>query len=304
MRFSRFLALPARRHRLRPSRGRGGRGGFTLVELLVAMTVLLVLVGILLGVFNATATSWQRGETRADGFREARAALALMARDLGGTVPPMRAASANNAGNPGSPLVPSLVLDRHPDDAADGGGDNPNEQAHCLTLTPNRPARSGAVTTALCAVSYFCRWDAKRTTWSLARRLVDSDATFQRLRGASGGPSPLPFAAVFKREPATLTDHDDIAAYVWDLQFRVPGNLQLPAPAPAGAYAVDPPYSDRLPPYVEIRFKALSAAAGARLRGEATPGTWTDPESALYRTVIRPGAQQFVQRVPLHTAVP
>ena len=58
------------------------RGGFTLVELLVSIVVLTMLTLALFNVLNATTTSWNRTEQRTDSYREARAALDVIARDL------------------------------------------------------------------------------------------------------------------------------------------------------------------------------------------------------------------------------
>ena len=46
-----------------------------------------------------------------------------------------------------------------------------------------------------------------------------------------------------------------------------------------------------MPPYVEIRFKALSPTAARQLRGNGnvTKKTWADPTQPIYRNVILPG---------------
>lgn len=326
----------------RTALGRRGRA-FTLVELLVSITILTVLVGVLFQVFNATVTGWQRAENRTDAFREARAALALMARDISQTIPPTLFTPRSNPPNPltdvAQPAFPTLILDRYRNDDPAAKDDDiatvkndPFEQLHCLTLVSN------VEPSALCAVSYFCRWDDNKKTYSLARRLVGSTDTFNRFKTAtaahtttSGTPptqtfTPLVFLNLFLRvsDPKSsevdaaikIPDANDLATYVWDLQFRVDTNLkfqpttvgsaQTPATDHATStrtYAInDPgiPNPNALPTYVEIRFKALSANAGARLRGSATRQTWTDTSTALYRTAILPASQQFVRRVPLN----
>ena len=320
-----------------PRRRQGTPGSrppaFTLVELLVSITILTVLVGVLFQVFSASATGWQRAESRADAFREARAALGLITRDLSQTIAPTLFTPTTPANSPLQPLYPTLVLDRYPGNDTDiATKDNdPFEQVHCLTLVPN------ATPSALSAVSYFCRWDDTKKTYTLARRVVNSTNTFNRFKTATnahttttGTPptstfsSPLAFLDLLARSAASddpktadqsknTPDANDLAAYVWDLQFRVDTNLQVTPTAagsaqtpaadhaiPARTYALDAPYPNALPPYVEVRFKALSANAGARLRGTATRQTWTDPSTPLYRTVILPSSQQFVQRVPLN----
>ena len=87
-------------------------------------------------------------------------------------------------------------------------------------------------------------------------------------------------------------------------------STQLPYQDPSGGgTGVYPNY---LPPFVEIRFKALSAAASRRLEGNGgvDQSTWHDvgeggsTSSAIYRSVIQPNLQQFILRVPLTNATP
>lgn len=56
--------------------------GFTLVELLVSMTVLSILILMLFSFFNQATSAWQGCEKKIDTFREARAALFYLRRDL------------------------------------------------------------------------------------------------------------------------------------------------------------------------------------------------------------------------------
>ena len=69
--------------------GRGPRRvhGFTLVELLVSIVVLTLLTLALFNVLNSTTTAWNRTEQQTDAFREARAAMEIISRDLRSMVP-------------------------------------------------------------------------------------------------------------------------------------------------------------------------------------------------------------------------
>ena len=168
------LRLP----RQTPTGQRGGSGAsaFTLLELLVAVSVSLVLVAFLFQILGSTLTAWTRSEQRTDTFREARAALQIMARDLSQTVAlPKPAAGFPAAG----PSAPTLVLDR-PSGSPQSDEEN-NEEAYCLTVTPN----SGA--SGLCAVGYYCEWDGTKHAYVLKRLFVDSDKTFDRFKTAAGG---------------------------------------------------------------------------------------------------------------------
>lgn len=60
--------------------------GFSLVELLVAVAVLSTLMVLLFGFFDQATQAWQASERKIDSFREARAALFYLRRDLQGMV--------------------------------------------------------------------------------------------------------------------------------------------------------------------------------------------------------------------------
>lgn len=324
----RFLLGPG----IVPARN-GGRGeAFTLVELLVAMTVGTVLILILFQVFGAATRAWRQGEDQVETYREARAALQLMVRDLGQTIrPPTASAYAPPAPPPAAApavVAPALVLGRYPDpDPPRQAGDDLNEEVYCLTTIPNDGASS------LCAVGYFCLWkpdfsaDAARAprAYSLMRQHLGSGAPatastaaipglYDRFRDAADA-VPLTFRQVFERaRPPQAAGGTppraaatELAAYIWDLQIRTPATASLPAADAASdannPYKVQPPYPAALPAYLEVRFKALSESAARRLAGSGAAvdrATWGHPADPLYRGIILPGTRQFSARVPLH----
>ena len=327
------------------ARPRRRAAGFTIVEMLVAMTVTLILVVALMRIFTATANTWQRGEAQVDAYREARGALQLMARDLSATMQaasvPLPTPTPSAGGTPTTasatnPLLPTLMLQRSPDAPADLNGPG-NEELYCLTNIPN-PGSS-----TLCSVGYYCRWmpglSTNSTTsavpphaYALMRQSLAtaSDGTFLRIRNATqANPNnPLTFLDLYAdtgTNPAVSVT--PLATYVWDLRFRIDTDLNETtypdgnAPLVPKDHSLKLSYQDQsgggtgtypnyLPPFVEIRFKALSAAASRRLEGNAavTQSTWrdTDPSatSAIYQSVIRPNLQQFILRVPLNSATP
>lgn len=67
-----------------PTAGKAGRmaTGFTLIEVLVAMTVLSVMVLMVANIFQSSSASWNIGTQKADMNTSARAALDYMAREL------------------------------------------------------------------------------------------------------------------------------------------------------------------------------------------------------------------------------
>ena len=312
--------------------------------MLVAMTVTLILVVALMRVFTATATTWQRGEAQVDAYREARGALQLMARDLSATMqaasiplPSPTPAAGGAATATASPLLPTLLLQRNPDAPADTNGPG-NEEIYCLTNIPN-PGSS-----TLCSVGYYCRWIPGLSNnsfganpphaYALMRQslVTGSDGTFLRIRTATqANPNkPLLFNDLFLdtgTSPAVSVT--PLATYVWDLRFRIATDLNettspdgdapmVPMDRSTKLYYQDPSgggtgvYPNYLPAFVEIRFKALSAAASRRLEGNGgvDQSTWHDTgegvstTSAIYRSVIQPNLQQFILRVPLINSTP
>jgi prepilin-type N-terminal cleavage/methylation domain-containing protein len=80
---------------------RPGRRGFTLAELLVAMTVLVVMLAFLTEMVQLVASAWQFGTARASDFSETRTVLGMIERDVQGmVVRPDVAAFCDSAGNP------------------------------------------------------------------------------------------------------------------------------------------------------------------------------------------------------------
>ena len=328
------------------------REGFTLIELLVGMTVGILLVVVLFQIFNVAATAWQRSENEADAFREARAAMQLMTRDLSSACtqfPVDPAASPAPLPTDGG-AAPTLVLDKYPNpDPEPKDGDEKNEQVYCLTTIPNTGLSS------LCAVGYFCQWlpdvattpangsatriDHTPHAYSLFRQFLGSGAGADpKLAGLyelmKGKKSPLDFMDVFVRSrpnppsgykaPVPSATAVEMASYIWDLQFRIDtnltaargaaqppkdhGDLLIPkSPVRTYAAASGAEHPAELPSYIEIRFKALSAAGARQLEGNTsvdrstwwngTEGTGTMPP--IYKNVILPSTQQFVARVPL-----
>jgi type II secretory pathway pseudopilin PulG len=300
-----------------------------LVELLVAMAVALVLIVILFQIFNLASTSWQRSENQVDTYREARAALQLMVRELSQTSAPLpkksltttAAAAPTPAPAPAGGVAPVLVLDRYSSTDSGAAG----EEVYCLTNISNRGA------SALCAVGYFCQWipDAIPSNranrdqavqrapraYALYRQFLDSDKTFVRFQQAheKQPDPPLAFLDIFSRDGSPAPSVAELASFVWDLQFRIETSLtktgntaEPPSDGSGFMYSKYPPspYPEGLPSYVEIRFKALSASAARQLEGNGaiSKDTWTNPNDPLYMRLILPNSQQFVARVPLYNA--
>ncbi len=226
------------------------RNAFTIAELLIAIVVTLILVGILFRVFAAAAGQWQNADQRIDTFRDARAALQIMTRDLS------RADINGNAQM--LTLTDFFTVSPNPQFA---------KEAYAITPITN----SGK--SDLCTVGYYCAYDTVTHAYSLKRLFKSSDATYTSLATASPN-----FTAIFQKD--TPTADEVAAAYVWDLQFH-PGvgkNLVDAATTPSTQWN-----------WMEIRFKSMSTASGRKIRNTPVDlSTWFDATSSLYKTFILP----------------
>lgn len=60
---------------------------FTLIEVMVAMALLVIVIGSTLAIFRASATSWRKGELRAQRYQQARFILERLTREISSIVP-------------------------------------------------------------------------------------------------------------------------------------------------------------------------------------------------------------------------
>src|SRR5436190_14827749 len=163
-------------------------GGFTLVELLIAAAitvVIVVMLGLMLGSLMSSAS---HASQRVDAFRDARAALQMMERDLSNLV----RAQWNIQTSPVPTPVPVPVtrpaayfaLDKRWQDAAndpysDPANGNANRQLFGLIATKSSAPGD------MCAVGYYCRWDTQIRAYTLRRFFVDATATFNVFKSAA-----------------------------------------------------------------------------------------------------------------------
>lgn len=236
--------------------------GLTLTELLVAISITAIIVVLLSRVFSAAATQWQTADQRTDAFRDARAALQIIARDLG---------RANVNGD-----AQMLTLSNN-----DPGG---NYAQEAFAVTPiHNDGKSD-----LCAVGYYLVWNDTAKAFTLKRLFKNSNTTVTSLQGA------LDFVNLYLK-PTTAADkalyEEDLAGYVWDLQFApgVTADPEKPSAFPSTSWQ-----------WLEIRFKAMGPTAARKLPSLGTSAaTWSDPTSSIYRNAILPYEQQFVTRVKI-----
>lgn len=262
--------------------------GFTLVELLIAVAITVLIVVLLGTMFGSLSSTASRANQRIDAFRDARAALQMMERDLSGIVK----GQWDTTNNPPTPITrPAayFALDKiYADDPAPG-----NQQIFALVATKN--SGPGDV----CAVGYYCRWDDQTHSYSLRRFFRPSNDTFTALSSAT---TYARTTDLYKPDPAGTTrsamKDDLLAAHVWNLQVKAydSDNTEIPTTPSyvCDASAAGPPQP--LPAVIEISFNAMSAEAArtvmAANRGAAD---WMNPNEPL----IRPHAYEFRTRIKL-----
>jgi len=268
---------------------------FTLVELLIAtgITVAMVLMlGLMLGSLMGNAS---HATTRVDAFRDARAALQMIERDLRNLVrtqwsPDPFSSPAPTPGTVKPLTLPAayFALDNIYTDPAAG-----NQQLYAL-VAAKTTASSGDV----CAVGYYCRWDPQLHAYSLRRFFRSSTITFAVMKEAA--------AANYATDRALYdlsaldVKNDVLAAYVWNLKITMYNSSG--AVINTYPYVCDPNATtpQALPAAIEISFNAMSPqAAQAMMSVSSSPNDWMDTTTQNYQRLIAPHAYQFRSRINL-----
>src|SRR5882724_4571519 len=253
---------------LNKSTERRNRRAFTLVEILVAVAIVVFLVLVLAQIISSAQVIWRNSEARTDAFRDARAALELMSRDISLALTNDRA-----------PVLALSNVYSDPNDSSVG----PLHNQQVYVLIPMQNVGDASPTAApthsdICAIGYYCVWDTNRHAYVLRKHVLQSNPTLTRLQVAFGAPTPIPPTSpspaptgppvdptliYSPSNPATSPAEDeDIAAYVWDLKIS-PYENNAGTPTPNTTYPIS--YRAVLPEFVEISFKAFSPQAARKL---------------------------------------
>jgi hypothetical protein len=269
---------------------------FTLAELLIATGVtagIVLMLGWMLGALMGTAS---HTNARVDAFRDARAAMQMIERDLRNLVRTQW--SPDPFTNPAlAPCVPPGVpttavtlpaayfaLDSlYTDPATDG---NQNQQLYAL-IADRTSGSSGDV----CAVGYYCRWDDQTHAYSLRRSFRRFSLTDLQSWGTYAGESAL--YAPNPNDPV-------LAAFIWNFRITIydaAGNINPTYPCVCDRSATDP---RKLPAAVEISFNAMSPQAARTVMSvSSSPNDWMDTTTQNYQRLIAPHAYQFRSRINL-----
>jgi type II secretory pathway pseudopilin PulG len=271
--------------------------GFTLAELLIATGVtagIVLMLGWMLGALMGTAS---HANARVDAFRDARAALQFMERDLRNllrtqwnpdpftnpTPLPCQASTVSTTGVTLPAAYFALDSTRYTDPATTS---NRNQQLYAL-IADRTSSSSGDV----CAVGYYCRWDDQTHSYSLRRSFRQFSLTDMQSWGTYAGESVL--YAPSANDPV-------LAAYVWNVKITL-------YDAAGTQYTTDPCICDfsatsprQLPAAIEISFNAMSPQAARTVMSvSSAPNDWMDTTTQNYQRLILPNAYQFRSRINL-----
>jgi type II secretory pathway pseudopilin PulG len=287
---------------------RQNRAAFTLVELLIAVGITAIIVVLLGTMFGSLTSSASRANQRIDAFRDARAALQMIERDLNNLVCTQWQPEAFTNPPPWQPITrPAayLALQNIFSDPAPG-----NQQLYALVATKN--SGQGDV----CSVGYYCSWDGD--AYTLRRFFRPSDQTYTTLSSPaptpalSPRPSPTP-TPVYKSEtdlykpnpsPSPSPTDQVLARHVWNLKvtaYDAAGNA-LPYPLLCDGSATNPisPAGTARPAAIEVSFRAMSAeAARTVMTVTSDPKDWMDETQLNYLRLIKPHAYEFRTRIKL-----
>jgi type II secretory pathway pseudopilin PulG len=260
-------------------------GGFTLAELLIATgitAIIVVTLGWMLGSLMNSATHTTQ---RVDAFRDARAALQMMERDM-----------ANLVQLPAtSPPLMAAAYFALADSYSDPNTATPkNQQLYALCATKNQLAVAGDV----CAVGYYCRWDTNHYVLCRYLRPWNSGGsptmwqTFQTYQSSGYAPASALYT------PNSTGADEVLAAYVWNFgvtMYKSDGTVISSYP-----YICDPNVitNNPLPAAIEISFNAMSPQAARTVTSvSSSPNDWMDTTSANYQRLILPHMYQFRTRI-------
>jgi prepilin-type N-terminal cleavage/methylation domain-containing protein len=236
-----------------------GHRGFTLAELLIAVAITVIIVGMLGRVLIATTTVYSTADQRMDAFRDAKAAIQLMTTDL---------SRADINGDPGM-----LNLAKYSSDGTYA------TEAYAVTPIKNKGKST------LCAVGYYLDWNGTSKTYSLRRFFKDSDTTIVSL-----AKTPPEYSVLYDRTKGTSPE--TIASYVWDLQLR-PGRGATPV-TPGTSVSNQWNWIE-----IRFKAMSVKAGQKLGVLAAVKQTTWDDPTSTEYKQYILPNEQQFVTRVSL-----
>lgn len=254
---------------------------FTMLELLVAMAVFSLLIVLLMGMVDGATKLWRENENRVDAYREARAALGMMARDLNNAI------AANNT---------NYILINTPAFAKLQEADvqkNTNTAGAIFFLSA-QPAAAQDLSgnkSDVCEVGYFLAYgntsiapagSTNNKSMGLYRYFRSSNNTFSNLLSGS--------ASLFSNVTITGAHTDLLARNV--KSFRI---TPYQIDASNNRIAYNPATNAAMPDLVEISVTALNQDTARKMDSASD---WTNSSGPL-TNIIQEVEQTFTTRLRL-----
>jgi len=259
--------------------------GFSLLELLVALAVFSILVVLLMSMVDTATKLWRTNENRIDSYREARAVVSIVTRDL---------QSALAAGKTNYFKLNDATL--RPNGSSSGTNAS---QLFFLSTLPGAAqwsATSGANKSDLCQVGYFLGFgkssassNSSVNTMNLYRYFLPSDATYSRL---TNNPSQLfPNTLNLVDPNVELLARNIVSFQVNAYNYSTTTNTNSGVVSHQ-MIAYTPANDHPLPDLVEVTIQAVNQETSARLTNAAS---W----SATNSSPIVENIQTFKTRIHL-----
>jgi len=292
------------------------RQAFTLLELLVAMSVLALLLVLLLSMVNGATKLWRANENRVDSYREARAAINLIASDLASiyacpnanyVIDPNLKTFYTHTKNDHLPVTPVSVK-------------NMDGSLFFLTATPTGAQEQDKNKSDLCTVGYYLGFDKTSLTgkgaasYNLYRYFRSSDDTFKAMtKGMPAGSSPqngdILTDVTIDTSPTNNNQGGSSEVLAKNITGFTVKSYTIPPPAnPGDAYGTpvefDKSADTPLPDMIEITVTAISNDAAKRftgVSGAADKSQWENADSPTRKQndrefkarIYLPGASQL-----------
>lgn len=261
---------------------------FTILELLVAMAVMALLLVVLMNMVDSATKLWRTSENRVDSYREARAALGIIARDLQNTV------SANNtrffAVNDSSAFGP-LPVEAVKNDTNMAGA------VFFLSALP-ATAQAQGERSDVCRVGYFLAHgptsmapNSISRTMNIYRYFSGSNATFSALGNASSTGSPFSSNLTLTSSEVELLARNVTRFTITPLTI---GNGTVTTFTQSSTTPV--------PDLLEISVSAINTDAARKLGNSRN--AWIQTNAPPFPNVARPVEQTFTTRIRLNRPPP
>ena len=265
------------------------QNAFTLIELMVAMVVMSLLLVLLLNMVDSGTRLWRVNENRVDSYREARAALGIISRDLQNTL-----SSTNNSNQF---LLNATAFANLTSVGNLVSNTNQGAALFFLSALPSKSQDTASNKSDVCQVGYFLTFGRSSSasnspinTMNIYRYILSSDPTFARLTASP----PL-----FPSNSLTTVDKNVELLARNITRFTARAYTLTNTPAPNSLIPFSASTNTPVPDLVEISISAVNQEAAKKL-GTSDFAAWTSTNTAVYSNIVSPVEQTFTTRIKLN----